>query len=117
MKKISGIMLIFLLLALIFCSLTAPFGEKDKNVTASVVEKTVKVSALTEQKTEAHEEKYEVIMSGADIYVYKIEDGERELLKKAAAALPRKTDMECLEKGIETQSLEDALLIFEDFVS
>lgn len=117
MKKISGILLIFLSFALIFCFLIAPIGEKDKNVTASVGEKTLKVSAVTEQKTKAPLEKYEVIMSGADIYVYKIEDGERELLKKAAAALPRKSDMESLEKGIETRSLEDALLIFEDFIS
>lgn len=117
MKKISGILLIFLSFALVFCFLTAPFGERDKNVSASDGENAVKVSTVTVKKTKEALEKYEVIMSGADIYVYKIEDGERELLKKAAAALPRKSDMERLEKGIETQSLEDALLIFEDFVS
>lgn len=117
MKKISGVLFIFLSLAFIFCFLAAPIGERDIKDNARAEEKTLPVSNVTEKKGEEPEEKYEVTMSGADIYVYKIEKGEKLLIKKAAASLPRRDDMERLIKGIDANTLEDALLIFEDFIS
>lgn len=116
MKKISGVLFIFLSLVLIFCFSAAPCGEKDKDNALSE-EITLPVSEITKVKDEEPVEKYEITMSGTDIYVYKIEEEEKIILKKAAASLPRKSDIERLRQGIEAKTLEDALLIFEDFIS
>ena len=61
---------------------------------------------------------YKVILTEkGEIAVYAEKSGEEELIRKEMASPLRKKDEEILKEGILTKNLEEALMIFEDFIS
>lgn len=60
---------------------------------------------------------YEIMLVGNEVCLFEIKNGEKELIKKAEAADVRKSDYVILRQGIRSENREDALMIFEDFIS
>ena len=60
---------------------------------------------------------YIVSMEENHIVLYEIFGEDKRIIKKAPGMPGREADRIKLEEGIEAESFEDALMIFEDFVS
>ncbi len=61
---------------------------------------------------------YEVILEDSgEIAIYSKNGDEKELVRSKKASPLRENDEEILKDGIVTENLEEALMIFEDFVS
>lgn len=66
----------------------------------------------------AEETLYRVMLTeDGEIAVYAEKGGKDELIRKEMASPLRKKDEEVLKEGILTKNLEEALMIFEDFIS
>ena len=65
----------------------------------------------------AEKERYEIITDGKEIYVFEIRAGEKRKIKSQRFVPGRMNDVKMLEKGILAYSLEEALMVYEDFVS
>ncbi len=61
--------------------------------------------------------KYEIYLNdNGEVIVSEKSDTEK-VIKRGRASLLRKGDIEKLEEGIATYNLEEALMMFEDFIS
>lgn len=60
---------------------------------------------------------YEIILAGNEICLYEIENNVKKLVKKAEISEIRKADGVLLRRGIKSENREEALMIFEDFIS
>lgn len=63
------------------------------------------------------DEKYTLTLYEDDIYVYRISNGERFLIKKKSSVSPREEDIAMLAEGITVSTLPEAMMLFEDFTS
>ena len=68
-------------------------------------------------KASDNERGFVVYAENEYVALYKIEAGKKELLKKKEYMPMRESDLELLREGIRAESLEEALVIFEDFIS
>ena len=60
---------------------------------------------------------YEITVSDSEIIIYEINGDIKEVIKKDRYMPARDSDMILLLDGIECETMEEALKIFEDFVS
>lgn len=105
-KKVFILLLCIMFLASFSFSL---IGEREKTDLKEV--SSVKIG-------EKDETLYKVILTDSgEIAVYAEKGGKNELIRKEEASPLRKRDEEILKEGILTKNLEEALMIFEDFIS
>ena len=75
-------------------------------------------NAFTDEKAIAEKEcSYEIFTEGNEIVVYELKGNEKTVIKRDLYMPARENDLLRLRDGIECESKEEALKIFEDFVS
>ncbi len=70
----------------------------------------------TAKQEPVKKEEYVVTLYEGELYLYRVSDGEKFLVKKADSPTPREEDILPLTEGIRTDSLSSALSVFEDFI-
>lgn len=103
---------LFCLLAAAFFAVGVIAGGKNEETKASKEADVRLSSSKKETPTQ-----YTVMLFEGTLYVYSEKDGERRLLKKKESVFPRENDIAQLAKGIKTENLDEAMMLFEDFSS
>ncbi len=108
MKK-SAEKAVFILLLAAFFACGTIMGGIDREDKAPAAAKSL--------ETASSDGEYTVTLYEGDIYVYRISEGERFLVKKKSSVSPRREDIAMLAEGITVSTLAEALMLFEDFTS
>ena len=65
----------------------------------------------------AKESSYVILIEDDDVVLYRTEKDEKILIKRERHMPARESDRALILKGVRVESLEEALMIFEDFIS
>ena len=75
-------------------------------------------NAFVEEKEIAEKpDSYEVLVEEREIVIYEVRDNKKTIIRKDLYMPAREYDLDILKKGIVCETREEALKIFEDFVS